>query len=485
MAVALSGRPTRYVDESKLFLNSLADAGKLVLKVNGNPAELDWQRSYLPWSKEGQPVLERAESQQRLPDDVMRCIFTLCAEQVVFPLRRQPFAYILAQVCSEWRRIALSTTKLWTDMGIAYISSHVATIPGSKLWLSHAANFFMSVSTSCIQSNNPTFENIMETFVIPHRLKKLKLYVMPAQLQWLLSQLSDNLVSELQELHLFLGSHNGRGEHCVVALRHRFPCLKSLIIKGCHWPFEFLDLPSWKYLRYLDLNISLPFSIISQGLRECISLEHCDLDISKDDLGGQLIEDVYLPHLSHLTLQTTGWDVNLGPLLQSFILPRLRELHIRRGWAGSNALVYWDHDAYSLMAHRSNFCRLHMIHICHTYNTISLDRLLEDTPTLRHVNLDGKSTLSENAASRLSNGQLGPKLEYILAYKCTTNICQMLEAIEERSNAITGGMAKAITPFKYVIIQNDPLVENGYEERIASLRAKFNIQFMLFPSRVF
>ncbi|PFH46397.1 hypothetical protein AMATHDRAFT_69974 [Amanita thiersii Skay4041] len=378
---------------------------------------------------------------KRLNEDILRYIFSLCAEEVVFPLMFKPFALSLSQVCSAWRRVALGTAELWSDVGVSDMSGRAGEdaaqqYMGAREWLARVGERPLSFTLFFYRKSGPGFESLMKAFVLPFRMRKLRLAVSDQQLRWLLAQLTEVCVEDLEELML----------SCCLAVREPlmvelfpggrclFPRLKSITVSNYSRevksipPEGFGCLP-WDRLCYIHVDIPLPLSLIVRSLRESVCLESCSLHVAVNDLdtAGQSVStlqtDIYLPHLQSLALEFRTENVDLGRILSLLVLPKLRTLRLY----GS---MHWDHDAYSYMTLRSSCRWLQDIHVAMTSNQVPIDRLLEDTPSLRYV--QANVAFNESALDGLATGLLGTCLEMIEGLQFEQDVERILTMVEAR-----------------------------------------------------
>lgn len=124
---------------------TLADAQKNLDNLQSEAQRLEAQRTLASeWLSKSRAVFMRAFL-STIPDDILRCIFEEVAalpdddwETIgdgTYNDDRAMHPFLLASVCSRWRRVALALPRLWTYIGISDevskddVAQHVARVP--------------------------------------------------------------------------------------------------------------------------------------------------------------------------------------------------------------------------------------------------------------------------------------------------------------------------------------------------------------------
>ncbi|PFH50986.1 hypothetical protein AMATHDRAFT_85452 [Amanita thiersii Skay4041] len=159
---------------------------------------------------------------QKLPEDVLRDIFSMCASQVELTLTENPFALVLSQVCSVWRRVVLDTPALWNDLLMDCYPRREHQV---HEWLSRASRWPICAHIGGYSSFD-NVKRIISTFISRYRLKRLVLYLHSLQLDFSLLEAKSERLEEL-ELHHSIDSRAQLPLPPSVPDTFSFPCLTS------------------------------------------------------------------------------------------------------------------------------------------------------------------------------------------------------------------------------------------------------------------
>ncbi|KAF8880961.1 hypothetical protein BD779DRAFT_1547188 [Infundibulicybe gibba] len=73
-----------------------------------------------------------------LPLEIIEIIFLkLCSSKTVFPLQRDEPRFLITQICSQWRTIALAIPSLWANIRISLDSTPL--FDPVHVWISRSA----------------------------------------------------------------------------------------------------------------------------------------------------------------------------------------------------------------------------------------------------------------------------------------------------------------------------------------------------------
>ncbi|KAF8344405.1 hypothetical protein F5887DRAFT_272669 [Amanita rubescens] len=268
------------------------------------------------------------------------------------PFVNLPLPFVISRVCSSWRRVALSTPRLWNNVWIETFN------PSSKRlaaeWLLKAGSSPVSITIYDLESDlDFDIYDELRDFLSAYRIKSLELPLLsetcPA-LPLLLAELPEERIAHLKSLSLV----DLEDEHHESLLldNARYPYLRELQLTG-RFVVDMIVLP-WTSLRRLDAaNALLPMMRCLQILRESVSLEVCYLGISSDTRLGLTMGDLYLPTLRELTL-SFEFEADVGGFLQRLTTPNLKILTIERAELDSARTLHWSNLEYSRMMERSN-----------------------------------------------------------------------------------------------------------------------------------
>ncbi|KAJ7513094.1 hypothetical protein B0H11DRAFT_17519 [Mycena galericulata] len=245
-----------------------------------------------------------------LPPEITAEIFLHCLPTSTLPSPSPLTAPLLpAQVCQQWRQIALDTPRLWRSLAFKGGSS----VEILKIWLSRAGNLPLHYSLHC---NEPSkADAILDTSILyAHQWQDVSLGIPLMSFPKL--DLDNQSLPVLRKISLSI-HHQVSDEFVSHPIRiHNTPLLREAHI---------LALPTVKFnLAWPQLtSITLKHTI---DLMECISLiQRCPLllHLTAFTMG------TYTPTIPHLTLEyLESFTSNLvdAAILQYLTLPRLHHL---------------------------------------------------------------------------------------------------------------------------------------------------------------
>ncbi|KAJ7356455.1 hypothetical protein DFH08DRAFT_849112 [Mycena albidolilacea] len=278
---------------------------------------LDLECSLSALRSQRQPVFERLSAYTypvlTLPNDITTEIFihSLSNYPSWPPLTGPDSPTLLAQICREWRDIALATPALWRTISLS--DSRIPfehQVHLCNLWLSRSRCSPLSLElyghvvdplrvtelVSALVSHRPRWERL-----VVHGLPRSPLFA------------TDGPMPLLRTLELYTDDrHNG------VSFLEA-PLLRTVVLWGA--ATETVALP-WAQLTSLTLSHVSP-EYCGPILRQTSNLVHCTLEFSKCPKAIDLL-DVTLPYLHSLTLD--GSDP--GEYLEMLIVPVLRNLRM-------------------------------------------------------------------------------------------------------------------------------------------------------------
>ncbi|PFH52146.1 hypothetical protein AMATHDRAFT_2394 [Amanita thiersii Skay4041] len=312
--------------------------------------------------------------------------------------------FALINVCRAWRRVAVATPELWA---VYVCEIDLFTMQVTK-WIFGLTHTLKSLALHL------HYSNLTDSLIFPlftrHRYKKLELYLDSTRVPQL-KLIPLNAVSELQELGLDIstGFMDGVVITSLQLTSHRFPLVSELkLTTSCDPPIH-ITLP-YQRLRHLDLS-EFPLYLL-----QCLNI------LRKSPL----LEDVkfYVQHSDHLALVTEKCiNTSLQELQVRFIngaesqrmfhcsrFPNLTKLVI-----SAVSDLHWTAETYPLLNHHFNFRRLQTFELGETTSVVDANLLLQQGPFLQSLKLPPKTKLSNETMNGLSTGQLGPRLHTLTA----------------------------------------------------------------------
>ncbi|KAF8336095.1 hypothetical protein F5887DRAFT_600094 [Amanita rubescens] len=209
----------------------------------------------------------------------------------------------------------------------------------------------------------------------------------------------------------------------------------------------------WKQLTVLNLKDenwgAIPYGIALNILRECALLQGCKIYV-RDDTPSVPLRDLVLPHLQALHLEISSSENCFEKLFGVLVLPRLHILSI------SGIPSCWSMSAFSRVAERSGFHQLLDLRIHHFLGTVPLCQVLELLPGLNTLWVR-MGDITEEVYSRLSQGQLCPRLLTIASHTNEVDVMErLLDVVEDRldQNANIGD-GPTVQPFRRIIFHTN------------------------------
>jgi len=372
--------------------------------------------------------------QRKLPVEILAEVFQYCVTPDPQVLLYRPFTPELELVCSKWRRVALRTPILWTEVYVDYGNRSDRYHLVSKLAkerLSRSGNCLVSLT---IKGGDQSFKtrhaapDIVSKLVLPnaHRLRSLSVHATEALLLPFLTSTPPSIGS-LQSIALSISGRSRLADD--IAFFSRAVNLRHVtVLATSHLPlFRF----PWAQLTDLHLSTSIHPDVALPLLRKCALLVRCKLHlgITGARTGDERSDNVVLENLLSLAIHLPNLEgVPYGQLIRSLILPRL----------DSFSVVYPHPTAPMNWTWQTTF--LPIITLSNSVETLELsmkvlpgdiDFLFESIPSLVTVHLRGGDALAVGTLEKMSRGEILPKLE-ILSCHVVDRMDLFLDMLEWR-----------------------------------------------------
>ncbi|KAF7357545.1 F-box domain-containing protein [Mycena sanguinolenta] len=273
-------------------------------------------------------------------------------------------AYRISQICSDWRKIAHATLRIWTgpiciDLGCKEISGQGHYVDGLEAWLARSAPLPLPVSLE-LDGANIDIRTLEFVRRIAPRLRSLRC---ESQFPlWLISRIAECRLDSLEQLELGLADDSPN-----ISVSPAFtmvPRLRKLSMTiYSHEPHV---LTPWAQLTDLTLDSDSP-DLILDILAQCTSLTHASICTSgwHSYAGSQLIR----PPLIFCHLHTLSLDFGFPQhIMEFFGLP----FHPRIGRTASEFYANEGEDAleilcgpYALTSHELIVALEHTVHLTH------------------------------------------------------------------------------------------------------------------------
>ncbi|KAJ7486604.1 hypothetical protein FB451DRAFT_1227631 [Mycena latifolia] len=340
---------------------------------------------------------------RRVPDDIVCAIFVACLPSLRNPIitSDEP-PLLLCQICSPWRRLALSTPRLWAAV-------HVVLPPQPKLqiladivtdWLDRSGALPLSVSV--VLSRTWTREDDALPLLTP---------LISVSRRWQHMQFSfwnNHILSAFHTLHPYdvpmlesLTMHgsgqpmdwgpnldNDLVDSDFLSFMNT-PSLHSVSIRGSPIT-HILPLP-WAHLRTLaiaHMQGDISYDAACAIWRQCPALEACELALNSTEPVADNGTTISLPHLHHLSISNDARGLSTA-LFSLLDLPNLRSFEY------SQWLRIGDSFPFSPLLPGMGSLERFSLRLMHAPDNILLTACLEAMPLLQDFRLGVISRLED------------------------------------------------------------------------------------------
>ncbi|KAJ7812946.1 hypothetical protein B0H14DRAFT_3478508 [Mycena olivaceomarginata] len=214
---------------------------------------------------------------------------------------------LLAQICGDWRRIALSSCELWNSVDIAFITQrwthkqqpNDGALPLLETWFDRAKGLPLSLTIRSEHHRIPQ-PLILFIYAVAPRLRRLELNLSTRDFEFL----GQNIITfpRLRRLATFVnGAHSD--DYQPLSIFQRVPSLSELSIRLPPNPLSNLP-PS---LTSIEMD-PIPFGDLMKLFHHCPQLSHLTAHVTEDSTPWDSLPAITLPHLQSLTLHGTTLD---------------------------------------------------------------------------------------------------------------------------------------------------------------------------------
>ncbi|KAJ7111695.1 hypothetical protein C8R44DRAFT_798490 [Mycena epipterygia] len=258
-----------------------------------------------------------------LPTEITSRIFVAClpSDGSVRPSPSKP-PLTLAQVCSLWRDIALSTCELWSSASFWFSTLSMSVVRGVQLlfekWISRAKGHPLSLSL--ISSHESLPEEILSLVSsVSSQLDSLDLWLSSADFDYL----RENPINFPRLQRLTIREYDGsiHAPAPWISIFKTAPTLCDLKVGGV--PPSVSDLQQYRFLHTIELEIHSVQTLVDI-LIHLPRLLHLTADVGILIGGSQPVTAA--PYLQSLTL--FGGGTRIASILNSLKLPGLRRLDL-------------------------------------------------------------------------------------------------------------------------------------------------------------
>ncbi|KAF8351747.1 hypothetical protein F5887DRAFT_932199 [Amanita rubescens] len=392
-------------------------------------------------------VSSHNHNHNRLPNEVLSRIFILVAQDygpVRFPTPRlmdPPPQLAISHMCSHWRRVALHTFELWSNTHLTYPSRRniveAAYLRRWRRWLMRAGTLpvRLSIDFECSLLDSDEIPNVLQTILLPFRVKRLHLSLTYRDLVEL-STFSEASLSDLMDLSLDLTLPDDELNINMDDPHHLITRLRSLAIYGDEldvWLGKLSPTFPWSQLQSLDLGFVADLQPLIEILHQTPNLQVLSLEIQKFQI--DTLEGLTMPSLRDFCL-TVSEDVeegtDLNAILHSFTCPSLIKLTL-------HAYSSWTIESFEIIKRQYNMQGLEEIKVIN-FLPLSTSFILRNAPMLRTLSVRGADAILDDAAIiGISSGTLGQFLTNLCLSltDCDANeVVHMVEARMKTVNAL-------------------------------------------------
>ena len=262
-----------------------------------------------------------------------------------------PTQVVLAQVCSAWRKMALSIPQLWNDILFIYNARDNTLVTASEL-LSRARGSGITLKALFFGYSKPV-PKAFDLLIMPNSFKYLEIKLSSEELLQFYQQPLEACVN-LESLVLEIIYDTTPHEISVTLDPDKYPRFKHLSIHLLGDRFINLQDSVIPWHQLTTLNLHIVRSSQLHVLHQCTSLTSLKIGIKWDGIHNT--GEIYLPRLLNFTLP--GASINNVPsLLRIFNFPNLEEFEAVK------LTGHFPEDIQELMLQRFNFRQIRVLEI--------------------------------------------------------------------------------------------------------------------------
>ena len=408
---------------------------------------------------------------RNVPNEVLSYIFILYSSSGSVPLpysqTNVPCQILLSQVCAKWHQVALSTSALWSNIGLfdaKIIRDYERCLSLYRTWIDRAGTHPLTVT---IDLSNYDFnhQGLFQDFVLPFQFKRLNIRAMYKDLP----RLSDIPISNVEEFGIFLDAVHRIENFAMLPFMNR---TRSIRLRG-RYSSDYgrgtlnalcSGLP-WHELRSLECrSFAVSLSALLDILRQTQSLQTCHLTIH--DTGSGPLVGVSMPNLRHLSLGFK--DVDPDIIIPLFATPNITALDIY-------SYGRWSSDTYDILKKCHKLQQLQEFELRPADFRLHIAQVLADAPTVQKLCIYSKPVVDAEALEGIASGRLGCYLSSLHLGGYCDNIGEWLDMIEARQRHVDAMVARVsswrqmITGLK--VVQFGYVTNSkAYKERLAALK---------------
>jgi hypothetical protein len=383
-------------------------------------------------------IVVSSYNHNRLPNEVLSRIFILVAQDygpVNFPIPKSmdpPPQLAISHACSHWRRVALHTFELWSNVHLMY-PPRINLVKAVYLrhwqrWLMRAETLPVRLSIDFDNSllDNDEIANVLQTILLPFRVKRLHLSLTYRNLVEL-STLSEASLSDLMDLSLDLTLSNDDLNIDMNDPHHLITRLRSLAIYSDEldiWLSKLSPTFPWSQLQSLHLGGLHPLVEI---LHQTPNLQVLNIEIREFQI--DTLEELTMPSLRDFCLTVDDFveGTELNAILHSFTCPSLinLELHVFAPWA---------FETFEIIKRQYNMQGLEKIKLNNF--PLSTSSILRNAPMLRTLSVRHNAILDDAAIIGISSGTLGRFLTNLDLGHTDCDVNEVVRMVETRMKTV-------------------------------------------------
>ena len=475
MDLANAGRQTQNDTETRAIRGVMIQKREALRAIEREMAQLAENKREIEEDLVRLGITLAPHNHSVLPNEVLSHIFVLLAldhGSVEFPISKNngPPQFVVSQVCSHWRRVALRTPRLWSDTHLIYPPQDASDIIRiHQRWLFRARTFPVTLSiTFCDLLDEDELTNVLQTILLRIHIKRLNLHLIYEHFK-ALSTLPEAALSHLSEFELDVTFPDHNVNVDMVDPHPFITRLQSITFHfDGHNPGAWISslrpcLP-WSQLRSLDFGASVDdLSLVFGILRQTSVLEALTLSITNNGV----LEQVTMPSLRNLTMEFEPGDSEeeVDQILRNLACPSLTELSLET--YGS-----WTCETFEILKQQYNMPELREATIYGGF-VLPVSAFLLEAPMLHSLSLGWDAIMDDEAVIGVSSGSLGRFLRR-LSVKFPCSVGEVLSMAEARKKMVDELMENGCSWREEITVLNDVVIQSrdrtGYEERIIALK---------------
>ncbi|KAF8635770.1 hypothetical protein AX17_003858 [Amanita inopinata Kibby_2008] len=372
---------------------------------------------------------------KQLPPEILRQIFLFCVSDkpAKFPQRSEEIRVSLSQVCSGWRRVALDTPQLWSEVQVHTLERR--QLLKLSIWLQRSKSYPLKLKIRGSYNWEELFDLVINRFA--GQISHLYLWCMgqSGQMFRQLGLCATHLV-RLQVLSLLAERYSDTGLSLTGLPYLRHLVLRYNIVSAIRVP---LDIPM-RNLVHIHVHSRCSADVVLQVLQESVVLDEFNTGLLRidGDLARRLRSkpNFPIPCLRKLKIDCASYE-NFSDFLRPIKASSLKVLLL------TGDILPWDTSFVTFLSQNplNNlevlYTGIPVLHYDRRWRPseqrrINCSVILDRLPSLQAVHFPPEFSVTDEVLAQIGSRQLLPHLKQFHIH--TENLNAVLQMIEQRQS---------------------------------------------------